>query len=424
VNLGRSVVSFAVINQEMKPFLDAGMNLAWLHSNDKGSPAIFDGEDTKAYAFLLEHFAKHHKTPPREVFEQSFPRQAYKIRESDATSAELVELAEIEVSREVMGSAVASVAEKHDAGDISGAVEVFKDAARVLAAGIREPRGTIVTMGDPDFDLEEFLARQMTMGVPMGIASIDEDFYGWQGGQLITFLGRQKSTKSSLALWSAYQGWVEHYSSVFYTIEMSEDVVMQRLYAMAAGANPERFRRGQLRDSEKRAIRAAHEEFVADKDTFIKISKRHARLTIEDVRHDIEELGMDSITIDGFYFMYDPATGKTANAWDANENLAAELNALALEFNIPIVVTTQVQEKQHNSKKRGVEAASIQAGTGLLKASSLILGMDKNMDDDVLTINNVFSRFAPVRTVNIRWDWDIMFPDVVEDYEPDVEGLL
>jgi hypothetical protein len=423
MNLGRSVVSYAVVNQELKPFLDAGMTAEWLRSSTAGSPAIFDGEDTKAYAFLLEHWDRHHKIPPREVFEQSFPRQAYKIRESDATSAELVELAVVEVAREVMGSAVASVAEKHDTGDIPGAVEVFGLAAKQLATGIREPRASIVTMGDPDFDLEEFLARQMTMGVPMGIDSIDEDFYGWQGGQLITFLGRQKSTKSSLALWSAYQGWVEHYSSVFYTIEMSEDVVMQRLYAMAAGANPERFRRGQLRDSEKRAIRAAHAEFVADKDTFLKISKRHARLTIEDIRRDIEELNMGVIYIDGFYFMYDPATGKTANAWDANENIAADLNALALEFSIPIVVTTQVQEKQHNSKSRGVEASTIQAGTGLLKASSLILGMDKG-EDDVLTINNVFSRFAPVRTTHVQWDWDIMFPGVVEDYEPDVEGLL
>jgi hypothetical protein len=132
---------------------------------------------------------------------------------------------------------------------------------------------------------------------------------------------------------------------------------------------------------------------------------------------------MGVIYIDGFYFMYDPATGKTANAWDANENIAADLNALALEFSIPIVVTTQVQEKQHNSKSRGVEASTIQAGTGLLKASSLILGMDKG-EDDVLTINNVFSRFAPVRTTHVQWDWDIMFPGVVEDYEPDVEGLL
>ncbi len=424
MNLGRSIVSFAVSNQELKPFLDAGMNLAWLRSNDDGSPAIFDGEDTKAYAFLLEHWDKHHKVPPREIFEQSFPRQAYKIRESDATSAELVELSEVEVAREVMGSAVSLVAEKHDAGDIPGAVEVFGAAAKKLAAGIREPRGAIVTMGDPDFDLEEFMSRKMSMGVPMGIKSIDEDFFGWQGGQLITFLGRQKSTKSSCLLWSAYQAWVENFSSVFYTIEMSEDIVMHRLYAMAAGANPERFRRGQLRDSEKRAIRAAHAQFVEDKDNHIKISKRHARLTIEDIRRDIEELGTDVVYIDGFYFMHDPDTGKGANDWKANENLAADLNALALEFSIPIVVTTQVQEKQHNSKSRGVEASTIQAGTGLLKASSLILGMDKCAEDDVLTINNVFSRFAPVRTTNIRWDWDIMFPDVVENYEPDVEGLL
>jgi hypothetical protein len=111
------------------------------------------------------------------------------------------------------------------------------------------------------------------------------------------------------------------------------------------------------------------------------------------------------IYIDGFNFMLDRRTNKTADDWQANESLAAELKTFALEEGRVVVVNTQVQEKQYH-QKFGIEAKTISSGTGLLKASDLVMGLDKV--NGVHNINCVMSRHEYFEKIVVEIDWDSM----------------
>lgn len=103
--------------------------------------------------------------------------------------------------------------------------------------------------------------------------------------------------------------------------------------------------------------------------------------------------------------------------WQANENVAAELKTLALEEGIVIIVNTQVQEKQYHAKF-GIEARTISSGTGLLKASDLVIGLDKTGAQH--TINCVLSRYEYFENTVVEVDWDTMTFIITE--KADLEG--
>jgi hypothetical protein len=109
--------------------------------------------------------------------------------------------------------------------------------------------------------------------------------------------------------------------------------------------------------------------------------------------------------------MLDKKTNRMTSDWQANENVADELKALAMEEEITVFVNTQVQEKQYVAK-HGIEARSIASGTGLLKASDLIIGQDK--EASCITYNCVYSRFEYFDTIVVDMDFDHMIFAVVE----------
>lgn len=414
MNIGREIISCILSTQALRPFLDAGLDRPWLEAPDDGSPAVFDGPDYEAYEYILSHWEKFRKVPSLTLFQDNYPAEAFRLSNNDHIPGELVDKAVGEVRRLLLAESVSTAVDLYEEGRIEDAADQVTALARRLDRGVHTQRATMLRIGDEQgFDMQEFLNREITMGVPLGLDPIDAEFYGWQPGQLITFLGRQKATKTTLALWSAFSAWAAGHTAHFYSVELDTDILLQRILSMGAGINPEHFRRGGLTKTEKEAIDGMWHEFEEDTESTITISKHHIHLSVTDIEKDIETLSPGVVYIDGFYFMRDRITGDTANEWKANENIATELKALALDTGVPIVVTTQVQEKQHNKGKKGIQADTIQAGTGLLKASDLVLGIDRDDDKGTILLDQVYNRYSPISPLEIEWDWDTMYPDLL-----------
>lgn len=413
MNIGNNIIACVLRDQDVIPFLDAGMNLEWLESKDGYSEALFDGDDYDSYRWILRHYTEHRKTPTTDLFLEAHKWLPGKYLSQQAhSSSELVELGVQEVQRLTIAQSQldidAVLVKEHD---VPAAVEVFLRSAQRLAKGLTAGKGTFTILGDTAFDLEAFMAPEQYEGVPMGIPSIDDDFGGFQPGQLITFLGRQKAMKTMMMLYSSYWAFDAGHRVLFYSVELDETMLRQRLYGIGAGVNPERFRRNRLNPIEKESIRALQHdmEIESGRGVDYAISKKTAQLNTDDIAREIDEFQPTVVYVDGFYFMRDSLSGESAGSdWRANETVAQSLKELAMGAHVPIITSTQVQEKQNNRKQRGIEASTIQGGTGLLKASDLVLGLDKEQGDDEVLINCVYSRFAPVSDISIKWNWDEM----------------
>src|SRR5713226_965716 len=259
------------------------------------------------------------------------------------------------------------------------------------------------------------------MGVPMGIGRIDDAFGGWQPGMLVTFLGRQKALKTTVLLNSVWQAYEAGWSSLVYSVEMNKEVLRQRLYAIAAHVDPDRIRRGTLTPSDKDLIRRAHKGVMADQDDVdIMLSKRSALFTIDDIEFQVRKYQPNVVYVDGVYFMRDRITGDACTEPRAADNVSRELKSLAMASRIPVVVTTQVREKQHRGKL--IEGRTMRDGTGLLQDSDLVLGMNRNPGEHDVSINEVVNRWGSIDPVTLDWNWSDMTFRIREDDDlPDHE---
>lgn len=224
---------------------------------------------------------------------------------------------------------------------------------------------------------------------------------------------------SWLTLLSALEAWKAGYTVLFFSVEMDTSILRQRLMCLGAHVSPSRMRRGTLSTSDKDKVRQ-FDKLLAESENGEEprffISQKKSLITLDDVEEEINQYNPNVVYIDGFSFMVDRRTGRMTDDWQANENVAAELKALTMEEEITIFVNTQVQEKQHHSRF-GIEARTIAGGTGLLKASDLIIGLDKDTDTRELTVNCVRSRFEDFDSVVMEIDWDTMEFIVIEPGE-------
>lgn len=246
--------------------------------------------------------------------------------------------------------------------------------------------------------------------VPVRCVMVDSNDHTYLCGK-----GMIPTHNSWLTLNSALNAWKEGYTVLFFSVEMDTSILRQRLLCLGSHVSPSRMRRGTLTDSDKKKVREFEKELSdnsEDGGRFF-ISKKKSLITLDDIIDEISQYNPNVVYIDGFSFMVDRRTGKMTDDWQANENVAAELKSLCMEEEIVIFVNTQVQEKQHHSRF-GIEAKTIAGGTGLLKASDLIIGLDKDTDTREITVNCVRSRFEDFDSVVMEIDWDLMEFSVIE----------
>jgi len=417
LNIGYEIVNRVLVKGDITTPIGNGFTLTWLNSTGGGSEVIFTGTDRQAYEYLLKYYAKHHTVPSIDIFRENFPAAIYPLTPLNSMSPSVNEIIDVAAQR-VNGYLVADLLGRaidlHDKGQVDRSISLLKSESARIGIDLRQRQYRADDLNDAAFDIEELLSRTIEPGVPLGIDRIDTDYYGFQPGQLISLLGRQKAGKTTFMLNSALAAWEAGYDVLFFSVEMDTDMLRQRLYSMGAHTSPARFRRGQLRESEKASIRSFHAKLAddnSDSHGHFYISKKKSMITFEDIEAEIEIYDPHVVYIDGFNFMQDVKTHKTTEDWQANENVANQLKMIALERSLVVVASTQVQEKQY-SAKHGIEARTIQGGTGLLKASDLVVGLDRA--EYLHTVSCVLSRYENFEKVVVDIDWETMTFEFIE----------
>jgi hypothetical protein len=417
VNIGREIIAEVLQSRNIKPYLDAGMTAAWVRS-DASSVAVFADLDKQAWLHLCDHW-RTHKTVSPDLFRRTYTTADYRLPKEVHKPGELIEAAQDDVTSLFVGELGDDLVDLHEDSRWKDVLPTLQRAIQRVQKGIKDTAETADLMWD--FDLEATMSAELEMGVPIGIDLIDEAFLGLQPSMLGVLVGRQKSTKSTIMLHSALQAWDAGFDVLFYSVELDKKFLRERYYSLGAGVSPDRFRRGKLKDTEKDRLRVFDKTMRSSGTAEFRISHKTALVTMDDLIAESNRYRPHVIYVDGFYFMQDRMTKKSAGSdWQANENLAAELKAFAMAEGISIFASTQAQEKQQGKKNtEGIEARTIMGGTGLLKAGDLVLGSNKTPDG--ILINEMLNRFSPVPDVLVKWDWDTMTMATEEYIDRDAE---
>ncbi len=186
-------------------------------------------------------------------------------------------------------------------------------------------------------------------GVPSGLPALDNLTSGFQDAEFIILGARPSVGKTALALTMAANISVHQKIPVgFFTLEMSDMALMQRLIASEARVGSQRIRTGMLRPSDFKSLTDAagliYEAPVWISDTpSIKLLDLRAQ-----ARRMRSQLGIRIIFID--YLTLIGAENTEIPRHEQIAEISRSLKALARELNIPIVALSQVSRESEGRR--------------------------------------------------------------------------
>jgi len=189
-------------------------------------------------------------------------------------------------------------------------------------------------------------------GVPTGFIDLDRMLTGLQPSDLLIIAGRPGQGKTGFLLSIAKNAALTHKKHVaIFSLEMSNEQVVQRLIAQETGIDSQRLRNGKLHENEWPLFTHAIEVFS---DTHIFLDDTPAITPLQlrtKCRRLHMEFGIDLIIVDYLQLM----GGDTRNDNRVQEvsHISRSLKVLARELNVPVLAAAQLSRavEQRTDKK-------------------------------------------------------------------------
>ena len=186
-------------------------------------------------------------------------------------------------------------------------------------------------------------------GVPTGFIDLDKMLTGLQPSDLLIIAGRPGQGKTGFLLSIAKNAALTHKKHVaIFSLEMSNEQVVQRLIAQETGIDSQRLRNGKLQENEWPLFTHAIEVFA---DTHIYLDDTPAITPLQlrtKCRRLHMEFGLDLIIVDYLQLM----GGDTRNDNRVQEvsYISRNLKVLARELNVPVLAAAQLAAQWSNAR--------------------------------------------------------------------------
>ncbi|MEW6084151.1 MAG: replicative DNA helicase [Chloroflexota bacterium] len=192
------------------------------------------------------------------------------------------------------------------------------------------------------------------VGVPTGFIDLDKMLTGLQPSDLLIIAGRPGQGKTGFLLSVAKNAGLTHKKHVaIFSLEMSNEQVVQRLIAQETGIDSQRLRTGKLNDNEWPLFTHSIEVF---NDTHIYLDDTPAITPLQlrtKCRRLHLEFGLDLIIVD--YLQLMGGDTRTDNRVQEVSYISRNLKVLARELNVPVLAAAQLSRAvEQRSDKRPV----------------------------------------------------------------------
>jgi len=183
--------------------------------------------------------------------------------------------------------------------------------------------------------------RQSVTGLPSGFIDLDKYTAGFHPGDLVIIAGRPSMGKTSFALNISQQvGLTERKPVAFFSLEMSKELLVQRLLCSEARVDAQKVRRGftTAKDIERLTNAAgllSESPIFIDDTPAISTLDMRARARRLKVEYDISILFID-------YMQLARSSDRFENRQQEISSISRSMKALAKELSIPVVALSQL----------------------------------------------------------------------------------
>ena len=214
-------------------------------------------------------------------------------------------------------------------------------------------------------------------GVPTGLIDIDNLLGGLQKSDLLIVAGRPGMGKTGFLLGSLRNAALVHKKHVaMFSMEMSNEQLLQRLIAMDTRIDTQRLRSGQLNDNEWDIFFQALETydqamiFLDDTPAITPLSLRTKcrRLHLE--------FGLDLIIVDYLQLMSGDYRGD--NRVQEVSNISRNMKVLARELNVPVLTAAQLSRAVEHRPDKRPQLSDLRESGSLEQDADIVMFIHRN----------------------------------------------
>lgn len=233
-------------------------------------------------------------------------------------------------------------------------VEEVVDHAEQILFGVSERRISrelvpIKAVLSEYYDRIEYLTRHRgeMIGIPTGFTDMDRLLGGLQRSDMVILAARPSVGKTSLALSIAHNASKKHGQRVaFFSLEMSNEQVVQRLISAETAIDSQRLRRGDIAEGEWGRFMKATSD-LAEMLFYIDDTPGISALELRTKARRLHaEVGIDLLVVD--YLQLMRGDFRSENRVQEISAISRALKGLARELNVPVLALSQLS--------RGVES--------------------------------------------------------------------
>lgn len=273
---------------------------------------------------------------------------------------------------------------------------------------------------------------ESTKGVPTGFTSLDQKLSGFQPSDLIIIAARPSMGKTALSLNIAMNAAVRSGKSVgVFSLEMSKEQLVDRLFASMLGVDSWKLQRGKLDDTDFQNMGPIMDE-MSKANIFIDDSVASSMPELRTKARRLQmEHGLDLLIIDYLQLMSTGNASYAGNRVQEISEISRSLKQIARELHIPVVALSQLS-RAVESRPGNIPALSDLRESGSIEQDADVVMMMYREDyyeedSDRPGITDIFirkHRNGPVGRVELLFKKEQMrFYDIDKVHAPSPSGL-
>ena len=251
--------------------------------------------------------------------------------------------------------------------------------------------------------------RGNVTGLASGFRDLDYKTSGFQNSDLILVAARPSMGKTALVLNIAeYMAFRENKAVAIFSLEMSKNQLMNRLFAMESRVDSQALRNGNLKDDDwTRLIESAgmigQSRLIIDDTPGITVRELRTKCRKYKLEH-----GLDIIMID--YLQLMSASRSSDSRQQEISEISRSLKALARELNVPVIALSQLSRAVESRTDKRPILSDLRESGAIEQDADVVMFLYRdeyyNKDSEDKGIAEVIiakQRNGPIGTINLVW---------------------
>lgn len=246
-------------------------------------------------------------------------------------------------------------------------------------------------------------------GIPTGFLDLDFMTSGMQPSDLVLIAARPSMGKTAFVLNLAqHMAFKSHKSVAIFSLEMSKEQLVNRLFALEGNINAQNLRTGKLDDREWEKLSDAA-NIIAESNLIIDDTPG---ISVQNLRSKCRkyklEKGLDCIIID--YLQLMSGGGKSESRQQEISEISRSLKGIARELNVPVLALSQLSRAVEQRPNKRPIMSDLRESGAIEQDADIVMFIYRddyyNPDTDEKNISEIIigkQRNGPVGTVKLAW---------------------